>query len=1504
MQGQQDTGSGGYWLYDAIHGTRPSTRELLTEEKRGLEMARNVPAQLGKTVTRMAASPVDFGAALLDAFGQDGAANYLRSKTNAAVEGVGEALGQSHNPDVQANFFSGTLPQAIGSSIGLAGVGAGLQAARVVSSAAGAVGLAGALQGGAQQFYDAKAHGADDATSFLALLGGSAAGATERFGVASNILARLDRASGGLVRRTITTAALEATEEGAQEVLQGGLSNLTALLYDDERKVLDGLGEQGLAGAVVGALLGGGSAALGGGHTAVDLPPQGVNGAPRSGPEAGPEAIPADTIGPGGPENAGSVGVNGAPQATEPTPSAGPQGEEVDPTSISDRDRESVSRFIGATEKAPHKATLHLPQGPEQLFAEEFLRQRGARVLYVKADSRLERPAVMIRGEAEGEGPLVLLDANNPKEAFEELALHEAVHVVGEDRVIAAIQQFAPELIDEAATRYEERAGVDLTPEQRQQEGAAQLAQDLPNLLRRFLNTEGSLEEAIREDRTFAQRVLDWVSQILQRLRIPIAGPTQRRLAQAINELARTPTERALAQNPRLAARVAEAIRDGINVAVENVAPRATPVQAVAAESTAVQEAPVEEATPAVEPKPAEGSGEGSTRREPGEGQAAGASTSKPQDADERFAAPLLTKDGNFAGIDENRSTLWRRRFVNYFQPVEDVQRATVGVGKLTPDQLAINEVEALHYGKITKAKEAVEKVAQRIKRIADREGIAFDDLGDYLLARHAPTRNAIAEERSKGKFGLESNPGSGRTSKGVPLTNSEAARIVNKADFGPKGPAYQRIADIVHGLNQQTRQRLYEGGLISAEELDAWETQFGPEYVPMRSAERQGGAVRFGARKFGVKGKESKRAEGRSSAAGNPIVWSLEQAVEAAERVERNKVGQTAGRVVEKIASPDFAAVVDEKPEAGTYVTDATDETTDLPRMFTYKQDGNERYILISFHEGAGARFYRALSRVGIAHAPALLKPLVQIKNVVTSLATVYNPAFFLLRNPIKDLAGAGLNLTSEESAVFAAKVVARAPNAMAAILRAEMREARGKDPQDTKYARAYQEFSEAGGLTGWAEEMDYHKRVAYFQKALEAGKFSQAAQLFKGVLEATSSATENGTRLAAYMEARARGWSVQKAAFLGKSLTINFNRRGEWSPVTNVLWWFSNAGIQGNARTIEAARKRPHVWGGLVSSLAGAGFALAYWNRLLGDDDDRAGNRWEDTPTHEKHSYAEVLFPEPVKVAGVEVDRAKLPLPWVWNNFFALGVELEGVIFGKKSPGAATLDVAASMLDSWSPLGTAPTLGQFAAPSAADPFVQQWQNIPWYGGAIKPTNFSGQPESELYWDDANLTAVKVADFLNRATGGNSERPGAVSISPEIIEHWAGFLTSGTGKFAGRTYTAIERAISGEEVPMRMLPFLNDLFGAPDARATERRFRAQEDEVDIVRRELKAGEKSPRAWLAPLADDLAGFRRAIKRADEAGDEVEKNRLMREFSAIYEQLFEERRSKTPAIATK
>lgn len=157
------------------------------------------------------------------------------------------------DPAYQGDFALDQVPQGLGSTLGFLGTGIVGRAARL--PAAPTMAGAGYLASEAGQFDDAMQHGASIETAVRAGQVGGLAGTSEALPVA-RLLDRLDRGTGGSIRRLLVETLKQGTEEAIQEFGQQVAQNAIAQgMYDPERDLFEGAAENAGVGFTVGSIM-------------------------------------------------------------------------------------------------------------------------------------------------------------------------------------------------------------------------------------------------------------------------------------------------------------------------------------------------------------------------------------------------------------------------------------------------------------------------------------------------------------------------------------------------------------------------------------------------------------------------------------------------------------------------------------------------------------------------------------------------------------------------------------------------------------------------------------------------------------------------------------------------------------------------------------------------------------------------------------------------------------------------------------------------------------------------------------------------------------------------------------------------------------------------------------------------------------------------------------------------------------------------------------------------
>jgi hypothetical protein len=733
--------------------------------------------------------------------------------------------------------------------------------------------------------------------------------------------------------------------------------------------------------------------------------------------------------------------------------------------------------------------------------------------------------------------------------------------------------------------------------------------------------------------------------------------------------------------------------------------------------------------------------------------------------------------------------------------------------------------------------------------------GLTVPEVEDYLLALHAPERNARIAFRND-KFNSPEEKG------GAGISNARAAEIRAEIEARIAPEKLDAIRQAVRKIVAFERKTRLDAGLITPKQLDRWikGDEIAPEdaavldefglpvptpwedYVPLKIDQQgQPARPRVG-RGWGVRGKETKAAFGHEAPGEDILGHLLTQSYESVLRAEKNEVGKALLNLVRENPNPAVweinktRPVPKENPETGETEWRSVKEIAE--NTMSVKVDGQE--VFITLHDPLLAR---AFMRLDAPTSNVIVKALGAIGRVWAKLQTQWSPTF-AVRNFIRDYVTGNINLFAEKGTAFTGRVAATTPLAVEGIARYMA----GNRSKLNPWGRHYEEFQQAGGRIEYLGLRNVETaRKELLRAVQETGAnpwviTKKVGRSLLQILEGLNTAIENGVRLAAFVEARRRGDSPTQAASLARNLTVNFDRRGEWGVALNSMYVFANANIQGSARMLKAL-KSPSVWG-LLGSWVAFSFALAELNRVAGGDDDDDIPYYDKIEDWEKEKHFIIMRP------GTGGKFFKIPLPYGYNIFHVLGTSANAAMHGQ-DPWQSAASTVVSIMSAFNPLGgersddPAKSLVKTLSPTMVDPFVQLGFNENFFGASIMPDKqaFPGQvpkPDSERYFPSATSpVAVSVARKLNELSGGNRVRSGKVDVSPATIEHFYNYFVGGAGRFVSQSYDALNNT-TGEPLAPHKIPFKQIFLGQPGEYRISKAYRSNLMEVKTAVDEFK----------------------------------------------------------------
>lgn len=716
--------------------------------------------------------------------------------------------------------------------------------------------------------------------------------------------------------------------------------------------------------------------------------------------------------------------------------------------------------------------------------------------------------------------------------------------------------------------------------------------------------------------------------------------------------------------------------------------------------------------------------------------------------------------------------------------------------------------------------------------------GLALESYGSpklalaeaYLYAKHSRERNKfIRENRDE-----ENDTGSG-------MSDDEAMTILRWFEGldGPNKTVVQNMARVVRDVVANTNAIRLDGGLISADVVrtDGTAPVEGADYrfyVPLRGSIGEETDDEFagppGTPRFGARGREDKKALGRSDYASDILANLFTQNQNAILRAERNKVGQSFLKLL-RANTKETGAYARVLPKAPTIrasvdgkIRNVPDpRAADRPDMLVVKEDGRE--VFVQFNDDRLAGALNGKNGMSPMNANFLTQSMQKVNRYLAAINTSYNPEF-IITNVVRDLQTAGVNVSQYEKDGLAKDVISGVKSALVGVKRAVI-----DNDDSSEWAKVYKDFVEAGGQNSTNMVSSLSDQMSNIQNLLgnisESGARGQWAKVknsFVGqktgsllkMVEDYNTVAENGIRVSTYKALLDRGFTKQRAAQAARNVTVNFSKGGDYRQAMGAWYLFYNASLQGSFAMLNAAVRSPKVRK-LWASVIVMGLVQDQLNAMLsGDDDDgeKVYDKIEDYIL--EHNF---ILPDPFGFTAR--GYISIPLPYGLNMAYNAGRATSRALRGGYDAGEATSTIFGTAIDTLNPIGGFESWANFFSPTVADPFIDVIENLDYANKPIfkegLPFDKTPAPDSQQYWSTTSPSAVWLANTMNDLTGGNAVRPGLIDWSPDIMEFWFDQLTGGVGRFVQNSVETPLSVVSEgfTEETFRSIPFSRKLFGS-----------------------------------------------------------------------------------------
>lgn len=727
------------------------------------------------------------------------------------------------------------------------------------------------------------------------------------------------------------------------------------------------------------------------------------------------------------------------------------------------------------------------------------------------------------------------------------------------------------------------------------------------------------------------------------------------------------------------------------------------------------------------------------------------------------------------------------------------------------------------------------------IKRINDN-GFTLEQVENFLYARHAPERNAqIAKINPELPDG-----GSG-------MTDADAAAIIQAAKDDGTHAKLEAIGRTIDKITAETMRVRLNLGLIDDITHKLWTDAY-KHFVPLQGfaetdetdlmlADRDRHGARIG-RGFDIRGEESRRALGRHSRAGELLATTFTLREEAIVRGRKNEALRALVKLVQQNPNPNLWEM-----DAVDYVP-KLNRTTGLveygPQTFralrsdeiAVKVQGKVHYI--RFHGDFGAQLLRLFTNSGGATNNIVIQQFARLNRYFAWINTSLNPEF-MLGNWIRDAGMASINMSPQAIRGLQRRVFRDVFKA----LRGAYGGLQGN--RDTVWERRFHEFGEAGGKIEFFGLKGIEEQRAEIENTLndldptnwrKVDMFRRKAFKF---IENANGAVENAVRLSLFHHLVDSGVSQKKAASVVRNITVNFNRRGEYGALFNSFFLFYNASIQGSTVVIKALRHRKvrQAVGGIIV----AHIMLDIINAMMSPEDDDGVKKYDKINDWTK-SHNIIIGNWWGTDADLNPVALKIPMPYGYNVFGVIGYKIAEIIRGKTSPLEAAAGVANSTWQAFNPLGGESDAIGMIVPTILKPWYEWKINQNFLGNPIRPTanpfDDAPRPESEMHFKSVTAAFKSFTGWLNTATGGSAIRPGAVDVSPELLDHLLDFFVGGAGAFVRRNVDFVHKGVMGEPITWNNLPFARRIIEGNNLYYDTGKYRDLKSAVSYARKERK----------------------------------------------------------------
>lgn len=763
----------------------------------------------------------------------------------------------------------------------------------------------------------------------------------------------------------------------------------------------------------------------------------------------------------------------------------------------------------------------------------------------------------------------------------------------------------------------------------------------------------------------------------------------------------------------------------------------------------------------------------------------------------------------------------------------------------------------------------------EHVKEFTDK-GKTRSEIDRYMMAKHAPERNALLFERE----GVENGSG---------MTNEEAKEIVEKFEKDFDEENIKKFWESVRNATRFTTETWQKHGLIDRATKDYYDSMY-EYYVPLRGwEESEADAIEYiDKSRGGGTVSVNKKAKGRKSIADSPLAYIANMAHSAIVTGNKNDIKRNVFEMMALNKNPDLYHLKKvyqvntgteespiwveqlEKPaaefwNAGRVKMEVNRRNEAKRESYKTKQHQVEAFVngqkyIMEFNGNMGVRVANAINGANVVHIELLQNSIGKLTRWMSSNFTSRNPEF-VITNFMRDFGYAIPAYWMKGG--NAGTLLKNMPKAFRAI-----HNDLAGNKVDSETQKMYDEFKMNGGLTGYVHMQDvdsYKKWIERDIRRMSNDKTfgdvvlrNKAMRAGANLLEYLAQMSENSTRFAVYMSERQAGKSATEAAYAAKEITTNFNRKGTYSGVLGSLFGFFNATIQGSANALGLAKRSPGKFAIYCGSLIAIQYLASAMCRMFGGDDEIGENNYDRLAEWVK--YNNFILPDP-KHAGRFIT---IPLPHFFRALSSMGVIAGEVMNGKKSTAEGIESLFNAVSGDLTPVEiTTPQFKNMSSflrgliPTAAKPimeaqaFNRNFMNLPISREAMGDQKKT-LPQHQLAKKTTNPTLVSISKWLNETGGGGEyttaeieydEETGEVDrngwktwmdVNPAKFEHVVEGIFGGRLKFFNNVYKTVDNALN-QEFEASTTPIIRPLYQSPKGESAWIKFYEVRDDVTDI---------------------------------------------------------------------